>query len=94
MMVMFLTRYLIERPEFGCVDLLQPSLLDKELQIAIYGCLIQRTHRPASGLENFINTQRPVRLKKDLLDGVPLIRFPLHFGSTARDFCKGLRQQS
>lgn len=94
MMVMFLTRYLIERPEFGRIDLLQPSLLDKKLQIAIYGCLIQRTHCPAPGLENFINAQWPIRFKKDLLDGAPLICFPLHFGSTALDLCKGLLQQS
>lgn len=94
MMVMLLARYLIKCPEFGCIDLLQPALLDKKLQIAIYSCLIQRTHRPAPGFEDFANTQWPVCLKKDFLDGIPLIRFPLHFGSTALDFCKGLRQQS
>lgn len=94
MMVMFFARNLIERPKFGCIDSLQPALLDKEIQIAIYGCLIQRTHRPAPDLENFVYTQWPVRLKKDLLDSVPLIRFPLHFVSTALDFRKGLRQQS
>lgn len=94
MMVVFLTRYLIERPEFGRIDLLQPALFDKKLQIAIYGCLVQRTHRPAPGLKNFTNAQGPIRFEKDLLDGVPLICFPLHAGSTALDYCKGLSQQS
>jgi hypothetical protein len=94
MMVVFLARYFIERSKFGCVDLLQPALFDKELQITIYGCLIQRTHRTAPGLENIVDTQWPVRKKKDLLDGLSLTRFPLHLGSTALDFSNELRQQS
>jgi hypothetical protein len=89
MMVVFLARNLIERSQFGRIDPFQPPLLHKKLQIAIYGCLIQRAHRPAPGFQNFINAQRSIRFEKNLLNGIPLICFPLHSGSTASDIQKG-----
>ena len=82
MVVVFLARYLIESSQFGCVNLSQPPLLNQKLQVAIYGSLVQRTYRPAAGFE------------KDLLDGISLICFPLHFRTAPSDDRKGFRQQS
>jgi hypothetical protein len=81
MMMMFLARDLIKSSQFGRMDLLKPPLFDQKLEIAIYGCLVQRAHHPAPGLENFFNTQGAIGFKEYILDGIPLIRFPLHYGS-------------
>ncbi len=94
MMMVLLARYLVKRSQFRRVDLLQPALLDKKLQIAIYGRLVQRTNHPAADFENFVNTQRPIRFEKYVLDGIPLVCFPLHFGSNALHYHKGHCQQS
>lgn len=94
MVVVFLARYLIESSQFGCVNLSQPPLLNQKLQVAIYGSLVQRTYRPAAGFENFVNAQGPIGFEKDLLDGISLICFPLHFRTAPSDDRKGFRQQS
>lgn len=83
MVVVFFARSFVERAKFGRIDFYEPSSLDKKFQVAVHRCLVERFHRSPSGFENFIDAQRPVDLPKNLLDGVPLVRFPLHTVSQA-----------
>lgn len=77
MVVMFFPGSFVERPQSRPVDLLEPPLLHQQFQVAIDGRLIQRFHALPPCLQDFINSQRPVVLPEDLLDGMPLAGFSL-----------------
>lgn len=92
MMMMFLPGPFVKNAPFRCMYLLQPSFLDQDLKIAIDGCLIQRSDGPATDLQNFIDSKRPVNFPEDFLDGIPLTCFSLHPGiliriSNGASFC-------
>jgi hypothetical protein len=91
MVVVSLAGFLVESAQLGRLDFFQPPCLNEKLQIAIDGCLIERTHRTAAGIQNFIYAQGSIDLLKYFLYGVPLICLPLHTGSILaciRSYCK------
>jgi hypothetical protein len=80
-MVVLFAGNLIESSQFGSVDLPQPSSLDQQFQVAIDGCLVQRANGVPSRFEDLVDAQRSIDFEKNSLDGIPLIRFPLHTDS-------------
>ncbi len=81
MMVVFFAGNLVESSQLRRVDFPQPSILNKKLQITVDSCLVEGFYNPAAGIKNFGNSQWPICIEKDFLDGISLVCFPIHFGS-------------
>jgi hypothetical protein len=90
-MVLFAGSF-VQGAQFRRVDLLKPTLLNKQFQVPIDGRLIQRPDCLSAGGQNLANLQRPVDFRKDILDCIPLICFPLHESHASPD--QGLLQES
>ncbi len=78
MMMVSLAGALVERAHGGVIDLLEPPLVDQQLEVAVDCGLIERFHLGATKAENLLDSQGPILVEEDLFDGGSLGCLSLH----------------
>ena len=78
MMMVSLAGALVKGTHGRVIDLLEPTFIDQQLEVAVDCGLIERFHLGAAKAENLLDSQGPVLVEEDLFDGGSLGCLSLH----------------